>query len=133
MRREAFLELVQAAMDSLPEEFASRLWNLEIAVEPEPRASDLEGLGPDDTLLGLYTGVPLTERGGDLSGGVPDVIAIYQGPIERECDGDPECVREQVAETVYHEVAHYFGISDERLDELQGGEESETQGRRATY
>jgi predicted Zn-dependent protease with MMP-like domain len=121
MDRESFLRLVQRAVDALPDEFADRLWNLEFAVEREPSARDLHalGLGPDDTLLGLYTGVPLTERGGSLSGEVPDVITIYQGPIERECGGDPACIREQVEETVIHEVAHYFGISDERLEELQ--------------
>ncbi len=66
----------------------------------------------------MYTGVPLTERGASLSGDVPDVITIYQGPIERECEGDEECVRREVRDTVLHELAHYFGIDDDRLDEL---------------
>jgi predicted Zn-dependent protease with MMP-like domain len=118
--QDAFLRLVQEALDLLPEEFAERLWNLQVAVEPEPSRTDLEelGLGPCDTLLGLYRGVPLTERGGDLSASVPDLITIYQGPIERRCDGDAGCIREQVRETVLHEVAHYFGIDDDRLEEL---------------
>ncbi len=121
MDQNSFLQLVQEALDLLPEEFASRLWNLEIEVQPEPSRADLEelGLGAGDTLLGLYHGVPLTERGGDLSGTVPDVIRIFQGPIERECGGASECVREQVRETVLHEVAHYFGIDDDRLEELE--------------
>ncbi len=120
MKRQEFIDLVQAAVDSLPEEFESRLWNLEVAVEPEPSRQELQELGlwPDGTLLGLYTGVPLTERGSSPSGNVPDVITIYQGPIERECDYDPERIREQVRETVLHEVAHYFGIDDDRLTEL---------------
>lgn len=123
MDLETFKSYVQAALDSLPEEFGSRLWNLEVVIEREPSREDLRsvGLGADETLLGLYQGVPLTERGPSLSGSLPDLISIYQGPIERECAGDPDCIREQVRETVVHEVAHYFGISDERLVELQGG------------
>jgi predicted Zn-dependent protease with MMP-like domain len=115
-----FLGLVQESVDSLPQPFAERLWNLEIEVQPEPSLRDLQGLGlgPDDTLFGLYTGVPLTERGASLSGDVPDVITIYQGPIERECDGDDACIRREVRETVLHEIAHYFGIDDDRLDQL---------------
>lgn len=122
MDRSQFQYLVQEVLDSLPAEFAERLWNLEVIVEREPSRHDLEelGLGPDETLLGLYQGVPLTERGASPSGALPDVIDIYQGPIERECDGDEECIRRQVRETVLHEVAHYFGISDERLEELGG-------------
>ncbi len=115
-----FLQLVQESLDSLPETFAQRLWNLEIEVQPEPSRREIKelGLGPDDTLFGLYTGVPLTERGANLSGVVPDVITIYQGPIERECDGDEACVRREVRDTVLHEIAHYFGIDDDRLEEL---------------
>lgn len=115
-----FLDLVQKSLDSLPQPFAQRLWNLEIEVQSEPSRREIKelGLGPDDTLFGLYTGVPLTERGASLSGDVPDVITIYQGPIERECEGDEECVRREVRDTVLHELAHYFGIDDDRLDEL---------------
>lgn len=120
MDSDKFLDLVQAALDGLPQEFADRLWNVELAVEPEPPREILEdvGLRPGDTLLGLYQGVPLTERGASLSGDLPDVITIYQGPIERECRGDVKCIARQVEHTVRHEIAHYFGISDERLKEL---------------
>lgn len=120
MDDQQFFELVERAVASLPREFAEHLWNLEVVVEREPSRREMAdlGMGPEETLLGLYHGVPLPERGGELSGGVPDVISIYRGPIERECDGDPECIRREVEETVRHEVAHYFGISDERLIEL---------------
>ncbi len=120
MHTDEFVALVQAAVDDLPEEFAERLWNLQLAVEMEPSREQLEemDLGPGDTLLGLYQGVPLPERGSSLSGDLPDIITIFQGPIERECGGDPACIRGQVERTVRHEVAHYFGISDERLEEL---------------
>lgn len=114
---------MQAALDGLPEEFAERLWNLEVVVEDEPSPEDLASVGlvPDDDLLGLYHGVPLTERGGERSGALPDVISIYRGPIERECSGDPRCIREEVRATVLHELAHYFGIDDARLEELGRG------------
>lgn len=114
------MELVERSLERLPEEFASRLWNLEIEVEREPTRAELRemGLWPDGTLLGLYRGVPLTERGVDASGSIPDVITLYRGPIERECDGDEECIARQVEATLLHELAHYFGIDDERLTEL---------------
>lgn len=121
MDARAFQSLVQRSMDSLPEQFGDRLWNLVVKVEREPSWRDLEALGLEqgESLFGLYTGVPLTQRGGSLSGSLPDVITIYQGPIERHCRGDEQCIRGQVESTVIHEVAHYFGISDERLIELQ--------------
>ncbi len=120
MRHSEFRELVAEALDDLPEEFADHLWNLEVLVRQEPSAEDLAtvGLGSGSTLFGLYQGVPLTERGSSPSGALPDVITIFQGPIERRCRGREECVRRQVRETLRHEIAHYFGISDDRLTEL---------------
>jgi len=115
-----FRSFVQEALDSLPEQFAERLWNLVVKVEREPSDDDLDSveIGPHVTLFGLYTGVPLTQRGANLSGNLPDVIIVFRGPITRHCRGEIECVRRQVRETVIHEVAHYFGISDERLMQL---------------
>jgi len=117
----AFAGLVAAALDSLPQEFLERMENVEVLIEDWPSREDLEeaGLLPRDRsyLLGLYHGVPLTHRGSAYSA-LPDRITIFQKPIERLCGEDEEEIREQVRHTVIHEIAHYYGISDERLDEL---------------
>lgn len=122
MDRETFAELVEEALDSLPEEFLEALTNIEVLVEDWPSSKDLEEAGLDPRagrdLLGLYHGVPLTERGAWYAGVEPDLITIYQGPIERVTGHDPAAIREQVRATVLHEIAHYFGIDDDRLDEL---------------
>lgn len=107
-RRRAFEELVARALDNLPEEFRSKLDNVEVVIE-----DDAGRLAP----LGLYQGIPQTERGQDYSGVLPDVITIYRWPIERRARSAEELERE-VRTTVIHEVAHHFGISDERLREL---------------
>jgi predicted Zn-dependent protease with MMP-like domain len=116
-----FGELVADAVDSLPEEFLERMENVELFIETWPSRHDLEeaGLAPRDKriLLGLYHGVPLTERGAFYSA-LPDRITIFQGPIELVAGEDEEEIRRQVRQTVVHEIAHYYGISDERLDEL---------------
>jgi predicted Zn-dependent protease with MMP-like domain len=118
---EAFSELVAEALDSLPEQFLDRMENVEVLIEEWPSADDLQdaGLDPRDkaALLGLYHGVPLTNRGSSYSA-LPDTITIYQKPIERLCGDGGDEIREQVRHTVIHEIAHYYGISDERLDEL---------------
>ncbi len=122
MRREEFEDLVEEALASLPEEFLGALENIEVVVEDWPTAEDLEEAGLDrhgrGTLLGLYHGVPLTERGAWYAGVEPDLITIYQRPIEAVAGQSPEAVRGQVRITVLHEVGHYFGIDDERLEEL---------------
>ncbi|MEX2392886.1 MAG: metallopeptidase family protein [Actinomycetota bacterium] len=112
-----FEELVVEALDEIPEPFASMLSNVEIVIEPEPTAEQLAGLdGPDD-LLGLYEGIPQTERGDNYTFVMPDKITIFRGPILRICD-DEDDVYDEVAITVVHEVAHHFGIDDARLEEL---------------
>ncbi|MFN2594415.1 MAG: metallopeptidase family protein [Actinomycetota bacterium] len=111
-----FEELVADALDSLPEEFAARMENVEVVVEPEPPAELLAGLGPHRTLLGLYHGIPLTRRG-NYGNVLPDKISIYEGPITR-LFRTPDAIREQVRKTVVHEIAHHFGIDDPRLREL---------------
>jgi predicted Zn-dependent protease with MMP-like domain len=105
-----FEELVVEAVDGLPAWVRDRLDNVEVLIEDHPP--------PGENLLGLYEGVPLTERGVDYTWALPDRITLYRRPIEREASGDEEAVREVVAETVIHEMAHFFGISDERLHEL---------------
>ena len=105
-----FEQAVQEALDSLPPELRDRLSNVEVVVEDEP---------PDGRpLLGLYQGVPLTKRGVNYSGALPDKISIYRGPLERVYGNDPELLNRQVARVVLHEVAHHFGISDARLIEI---------------
>ncbi len=121
MDRESFEDLVTRALDSLPPEFAERLDNVAIVVEDHPSKSQRSHsrLGPDSTLLGLYEGVPLTERGNNYGMVLPDRITIFQKPIESVCRTDDEIV-DEVRKVVLHEIAHHFGISDARLDELEG-------------
>ena len=106
-----FDELVAEALDGLPAWVHARLDNVQVVVEAEPPAD-----APN--LLGLYEGVPLTERGNEYTWALPDRITLYRRTIELEARGEPEEVRRVVADTVVHEVAHFFGISDERLHEL---------------
>ena len=103
-----FERLVRNAIESLPEQFRSRLENVEIVIENSPG---------DDHLLGHYHGVPLTDRGPNYAGMLPDKITIYRMPLERRARSAEE-LAEQVRHTVWHEIAHHFGISDERLREL---------------
>jgi predicted Zn-dependent protease with MMP-like domain len=118
MDRKRFTRLVAEALATLPPLFQEKLTNLEVVIEAWPRKEDLEevGLDPEDDLFGLYRGVPLTERGVEPPL-MPDQIVIFQGPIESYCMDDTE-IREEVRRTVVHEVAHHFGIGEERLEEL---------------
>lgn len=106
----AFDQLVSDALDALPDDISGLMSNVAVTVEDEPP--------PGQNLLGLYQGVPWGKRGAYYSGALPDKITIYRGPIERMCGGDPERLRNQVRRTVFHEIAHHFGISDERLVEI---------------
>lgn len=117
METERFRELVMEAIQRLPEEFASRLENVDIVVADWPSRSDLaRARSRGGTLLGLYEGVPQTKRGHyDMV--TPDKITIFQKPIEAFCHSDAEVSRE-VERVVKHEIAHHFGISDQRLREL---------------
>jgi predicted Zn-dependent protease with MMP-like domain len=117
--RQHFEQLVVEALESLPEEFRRRLENVEIVVEEWPSAHTLRqvGLGPGQTLFGLYQGIPLTGRTRSYNLVLPDKITLYRGPIEAYSRSDQE-VRARVAHTVIHEIAHFFGISDDRLREL---------------
>ena len=120
-----FDEIIGEALDELPPFFQAKLDNLIILVEQWPSRRTLRdvGLGPEMTLLGLYRGIPLTERTQAYNLVPPDTITLYQGPIEQEAaaggEGDYlDRVREQVRHTVIHEIAHHFGIDDDRLVEL---------------
>jgi predicted Zn-dependent protease with MMP-like domain len=102
---------VRAALDSLPDELRQAMSNVEIVVEDE---------NPDDPdLFGLYLGIPLTERGGESYAGVlPDKIAVYRIPLEEEFGDDPAVLEDEIRITVVHEIAHHFGIDEDRLAEL---------------
>ena len=105
-----FEEAVEDALDSLPADLHEFMSNVAIVVEEEPPA----GM----PLLGLYQGLPLTKRGSGYSGMAPDKITIYRGPLERLWGADSTRLRREIRRVVLHEVAHHFGISDERLIEL---------------
>lgn len=114
-----FEELVARALDELPEPFAAALHNVEIIVEDRPSPDDLRSTGvrPRCTLLGLYRGVPLSRRGRGYHLVTPDVIVIFREPIERLARDEAD-LEARVQRVVRHEIAHYFGISDERLREI---------------
>ena len=105
-----FERWVADALDSLPGNLRASMSNVEIVVEDEP---------PDGApLLGLYQGLPLTERSSSYAGMLPDKITIYRGPLERVYGQDPARLQAETHRVVLHEIAHHFGISDERLHEL---------------
>jgi predicted Zn-dependent protease with MMP-like domain len=118
LRQARFARLVARALDELPAEFRDRMRNIEIVVDDEPSPEQMRG-GAE--LLGLYEGVPLTDRGA-MEPYLPDRISIFRGPIER-ISASPRRQADIVRDTVVHEIAHHFGISDERLGELGLGDE----------
>ena len=122
MDRARFERLVAEAVDKLPDEFHEKLENIDVVVERQPTFRQLAeaGLKSGETLLGLYEGIPQTERGRHYGLVVPDKITIFQRPIEAQCSNDVE-IRSQIRETVLHEIAHHFGIDDNRLRRLNNG------------
>jgi predicted Zn-dependent protease with MMP-like domain len=110
VQRRTFREHVRRALESLPPDLRDAMSNVEIVVEDENRE--------DPDLFGLYLGVPLTERGEAYAGALPDKIAIYQTPLEDEFGDDPVVLREEIRITVLHELAHHFGIDEDRLADL---------------
>jgi len=115
-----FYELVEQALEGLPPELSELLDNVAIVVDDWPDYSTpLVDGHPDATLYGLYEGVPLTERGAGYYGTLPDKITIFRGPLER--DFRRSALEEQIRITVVHEIAHHFGIGEDRLEELGWG------------
>jgi predicted Zn-dependent protease with MMP-like domain len=106
----AFEQLVRDALDDLPDDIRRLMTNVAVTVEDEPP--------PGRNLLGLYEGVPWGKRGPCYAGALPDKITIYRLPLERIAGGDREKLRFAVRRTVFHEIAHHFGISDDRLLEI---------------
>ena len=118
MNKAEFEELVREALRQIPNEFGDRLDNVDLIVEDSPTKEQLIGSGVEDGqyLLGLYEGIPLTERYG-YAMVLPDKITLFQKSIEAVCSSNEEIIRE-VHHTVVHELAHHFGIDDDRLEEL---------------
>ena len=124
MDRERFQELVARAVTELPEEFLSRLHNVDVVVEDYPTIAQRRRarLDSEHTLLGLYEGIPQTHRGRSYGLVLPDKITIFQRPIEARCRSDGE-VEAEIRRVVRHEIAHHFGISDARLRQLEHEED----------
>jgi predicted Zn-dependent protease with MMP-like domain len=120
MTRERFTQLVEEALREIPRRFRKAMKNVAVIVEddPPPHVLDEMEVEPGDSLFGLYQGTPLTERGWGYGNTLPDRISIYQNPIEEACEDDDE-IRDCVAETVIHEFGHYFGLSEEEIEEIE--------------
>jgi len=118
--REAFTVLVEEALREIPRRFRNAMRNVAIVVEDDPSEDILEEMEIDegDTLYGLYQGTPLTQRGWGYGNNLPDRISIYKNPIEEAC-ADEEEIRGCIAETVIHEFGHYFGMSEDEIEEIE--------------
>jgi predicted Zn-dependent protease with MMP-like domain len=120
MNRRQFLALVDEALLTIPERFRDAMQNIAIVVEDDPTAIQLDevGIEPPDTLLGLYEGTPLTERQWADGNRLPDKITLFQRPIEDASDDEDDVVV-AIGETLIHEVGHYFGLSEEEIEEIE--------------
>jgi predicted Zn-dependent protease with MMP-like domain len=120
MTRDRFTRLVEEALSDIPARFRDAMRNVAVIVEDEPSQDLLDEMDmePGDTLFGLYHGTPLTERDTGYGNTLPDRISIYQLPIEEACE-DEEDIRQCVAETVIHEFGHYFGLSEEEIEDIE--------------
>ena len=117
MRRKEFDAAVQAALEEIPEEFRAAISNVAIVVEswPDPQEmADMYG-DPNETVYGLYRGAPLTERGADYGNALPDMIVLYQKPLEQDFPDTDDLIRE-IQITIVHEIAHHFGFGEETLE-----------------
>ncbi len=116
---EAFEAMVAQAADELPAAFRDRIANLDFSVEEWARPDDFARTGTpaNAMLLGVYRGVPLTKRGTYYNMTLPDTIVVFRGPLQRLARDEAD-LRDRIAHVVRHEVAHYFGISDDRLREI---------------
>ena len=123
LTRREFEEAVVSALKKLPKFFKEKMENVDVVVEDRGSRDLLSdmGLRSPSELLGLYQGVPLDRRGFYYGNVLPDKITLFQIPIESICETKEE-VKEKIREVVIHEVGHYFGLDDERLEELEGSE-----------
>ncbi|HEX8915133.1 MAG TPA: metallopeptidase family protein [Humisphaera sp.] len=117
-----FAALVERALAELPEPFATTLEEVRVEIRDRPTRKELKSVGLDDDelLLGLYVGIPRTERSVEQSGRMPDVIYIFQEDVELVSDSEADLVRE-VRVTVLHEIGHHFGLDEDDLDRLGYG------------
>ena len=120
VHRERFEEMLVDAIDRLPDEFRTRIANVDFAVEDFARADDYDrtGTSRNAMILGVYRGVPLNRRGSGYNMILPDTIVLFQQPLQRLAR-DEDDLATRVAHVLRHEVAHYFGISDDRLREIE--------------
>ena len=120
MTRERFEKLVEDALKEIPRRFRKEMRNVAVVVEDEPSQELLDEMeiGPGDTLFGLYQGTPLPERSWAFGNNLPDRISIYQKPIEEDAEDDEDRLV-IVVETVIHEFGHYFGLSEEEIEEIE--------------
>jgi predicted Zn-dependent protease with MMP-like domain len=120
MTRREFERLVAEAVTLIPARFRREMKNLSLVVEEQPEAELLAEMEiePPDSLYGLYQGTPLTERPWGFGNTLPDRITIYQRPIEEDCEDEDE-IRAVIGETLIHEVGHYFGLSEEEIEEIE--------------
>jgi predicted Zn-dependent protease with MMP-like domain len=118
--RERFTQLVEEALKEIPRRFRKEMKNVAVVVEDEPSSELLAEMEmePGDSLFGLYQGTPLPERTWSFGNNLPDRISIYQKPTEEAC-GSEEEIRDCIAETVIHEFGHYFGLSEEEIEEIE--------------
>ena len=120
MTRDEFRRLVTEAITLIPRRFRREMKNLALVVEDEPDAETLAEMEiePPDSLYGLYQGTPLPERSWGHGNALPDRITLYQRPIEEDCEDEDE-IRAVIGETLIHEVGHYFGLSEEEIEEIE--------------
>ena len=120
MTRAEFERLVSEAVLLIPKRFRREMTNLAIVVEDEPSLELLREMEiePPDSLYGLYQGTPLPERSWPFGNHLPDRITLFQKPIEEDCEDDDD-IRAVIGETLIHEVGHYFGLSEEEIEEIE--------------
>jgi predicted Zn-dependent protease with MMP-like domain len=120
MTRDTFLARVNDALATIPQDFRDALQNIAIVVEDHPSTAQLREVdaGPGDTLLGLYEGTPLTERQWAHGNALPDKVTLFQGPIV-EASEDEDDVVVAIGETLIHELGHYFGLSEDEIEEIE--------------
>jgi predicted Zn-dependent protease with MMP-like domain len=120
VRRDQFEQLVAEALAGIPRRFRRAMQNIAIAVEDEPSPEILREMEiePPDTLFGLYQGTPLTERQWSYGNTLPDRILLFQRPHEDEAENEDDLVA-CIAETLIHEIGHYFGLSEEEIQEIE--------------
>jgi predicted Zn-dependent protease with MMP-like domain len=117
MNRAEFRRLVEEALTRIPDEFRLAMHNLQIVIEDWPDPAVMEDVtgDPDEVLYGLYSGTPLPDRGADYGNTTPDVITLYQSPLEEDFP-DREELRHEIEVTLVHEIAHYFGFDEDMIE-----------------